>query len=118
MKIFSLFLLLLVAGLSSSFNTDNDISQFYFIQFKINTISTPEEGAKINNFMNKQSGIIGSRADYYTSTYFCYIDINSKLTKVEFENWFKELDLNISCFNKGIETVDKSLSLVELQNCK
>jgi hypothetical protein len=110
-------LLLLIAVLSYSFKpAENNLR--YFVQFKINTIETLEQVNEINKKMLLHSGIEASRADHITSTYFCYLKSGVDYNQKDFENWFKELNLSISCFNKGIDNKDKVINPYILKDCE
>jgi len=121
MKYKNLLLIFSLLLFSTSFGYKNESNNdyiFYFVQFKINTISTAEDQARVNKFMLSKADIVVSRANAESSVYFCYIKIDSKLTEIDFVNWFKELGLTISCFNKGIENKDIAIPQLELKNCK
>jgi hypothetical protein len=110
-------LLLLIAILSYSFKpAQNELR--YFVQFKINTIDTFEQEDEINTKMLLHSGIEASRADHITSTYFCYLKAGTNYSQKDFENWFKTLNLTITCFNKGIDTKDDPIAPHILKDCK
>ncbi len=117
MKRLTPLVLLLITVLSYSFKpTQNDLR--YFVQFKINSIETFEQADEINKKMLLHSGIEASRADHITSTYFCYLKSGSNYDQKDFENWFKKLDLNISCFNKGVDTKNEVIAPYILKDCK
>lgn len=108
--------LLLFVILSFSF-TSLQTNDRYFVQFKINSIETAEQAQHINKQMSLNSNIEASRADYYTSTYFCYLTNGSNSSEEDFKIWFEKLGYKISCFNKGIETKDIGIEIDVLKNC-
>jgi len=110
-------LLVLVTLLSYSFKPAQNNSS-YFIQFKINTISTNDQAMLIDQKMKLNSGIYISRTDYATSTYFCVLKPQIQYSQADFENWFSELGYEISCYNTGIHRTDKVLSTHTLKNCQ
>lgn len=115
MKYISPFLLLILFGLFSHTKPQNTR---YFVQFKINSISTFEEAADINAKMASKSGVYASRADHITSTYFCYLQEGANHDEADFENWFKKMGYTITCFNKGVDTKDEVISPYILKNCQ
>lgn len=92
--------------------------QSYFVQFKITTVSSNDQAMVIDQKMKSKSGIMISRTDYITSTYFCVLKPGIDYNQENFENWFSKLGYEISCFNKGIQSVDKSISPHILKNCQ
>ncbi len=111
-----LFALILFAGLSFSFNNQGTETN-HFVQFKINSISSNDQAMVIDQKMRTKSGIKISRTDYITSTYFCILKDGIIYTQEEFENWFSKLGYEISCYNTGIQSQDKSISPHILKNC-
>jgi len=110
-------LLVLVTLLSYSFKpAQNNLR--YFVQFKINTIETFEQADDVNKKMLLHPGIEASRADHITSTYFCYLKLEADYSQQDFENWFKNIGLSISCFNKGLDTKDEIIAPYLLKECK
>lgn len=111
-----LFVLISLAVMNFSFrNSSSDVS--YFIQFKIDTISTSEEALQIDQKMRSKSGIKISRTDYITSTYFCVLKPGVIYTEDNFTTWFSKLGYEIRCFNQGVQSQDKSISPHILKNC-
>lgn len=109
-------LLLLVTVLSYSFKpVQNDLR--YFVQFKIDSIETFEQADEINKKMISLTGIDASRADHITSTYFCYLKSGVNYNQTQFKNWFKEFNVTISCFNKGIDNKDEIIAPYILKDC-
>ena len=117
MKTKTLLNIFFIALICMSF-VPKQTEQSYFIQFKINTITSNEQAEKIDLKMRSKSGIKVSRTDYITSTYFCVLKPGIDYTKENFENWFSKLGYEIACFNKGIQSVDKSISPHILKNCQ
>ena len=102
--------------LSFSFkNVKSEVS--YFIQFKIETISSNDQAMLIDQKMRSKSGIIISRTDYITSTYFCVLKPGAGYTQSNFETWFSKMGYEIKCFNQSIQSQDKSISPHILKNC-
>lgn len=89
----------------------------HIIMFKINSVSTYEESAKIDNFLQSKDGILASRTNFNNSTYFCFSLKENNLEQQDFENWFKELGYTISCFDKVVEGESASITNSELENC-
>lgn len=117
MKTKTLILTLLIGLLALSF-TKYDTEVSYFVQFKIDTISTNEQAMVIDQKMRSKTGIKISRTDYITSTYFCVLKPGTEYTKENFENWFEKLGYKIYCYNSGIQGQDKSISPYILKNCQ
>ena len=116
MKYKILFITVIFAMFSFTF-IDNTQETSYFVQFKISIISSADQAMVIDQKMRSKSGIKISRTDYITSTYFCVLNPGINYTKENFENWFSKLGYEISCFNKGIQSQDKSISPYVLKNC-
>ena len=117
MKTKTLLITILISLIGFSFtNYNSEVS--YFVQFKIDTISTNEQAMVIDQKMKTKSGIKISRTDYITSTYFCVLKPGIEYTKENFENWFEKLGYKISCYNTGIQGQDKSISPYILKNCQ
>lgn len=116
MKLRLLFLTAVIIFIGTSFKSIT-VDTSYFIQFKIDKITTNEQAVVIDQKMRSKSGIKISRTDYLTSTYFCVLKPGIEYTKENFENWFDKLGYKITCFNKGIQGEDKSISPHILKNC-
>ena len=117
MKRFIPLLLIIITALCYSFKPVQN-SESYFIQFKINSISSNDQAMLVDQKMRLNSGIFISRTDHNTSTYFCVLKPQIQYTQAEFENWFNELGYTISCYNTGIHRTDKVLSTHTLKNCQ
>lgn len=117
MKYLGILSLVLILFSFTNTNQQTEPTTRYFVQFKINTISTFDEEVNINNFMQGLDGIQASRADFYSSTYFCYLNPGYNYTQSQFEGWFETLGYSIQCFHKGIDNIDESLSIETLKNC-
>ena len=90
----------------------------YFVQFKIHTLSSNDQAIDLDKKMVSKSGIVKSRADYKTSTYFCAMKPGVLYTEDEFTKWFKKLGYKISCFNAGIQGQDRMVTPYELEACE
>lgn len=113
------FIFVLFLGiLGFSFSVDSEQSTQYFIQFKINSISTNAEAMAIDQKMKQRSGIFVTRTDYLTSTYYCILNAGIDYTEADFENWFGKLGYEISCFHRGTYNVDQVLSPHSLKDCQ
>ncbi|MFK8039644.1 MAG: hypothetical protein AB8B74_15235 [Crocinitomicaceae bacterium] len=97
-------------------NTDQRIER-HIIVFKINTVSTYEESAKIDTYLQTKDGILASRTNFDNSTYFCYSLKEKNLSQSDFDKWFAELGYSISCFDKVVEGEGVSITNNELENC-
>lgn len=109
-----LIILSLVLTINSSFV--NQQNQF-FVQFRVTAIADNESAQAIDNKMKSKSGIIESRTDYVTSTYFCLLSADADYTKEDFENWFAKMGYTISCYNRGLQNTDMMVSPHILKDC-
>ena len=107
-------ILLIVFAMNSSFVSQP--SQF-FVQFRITTFVVSEAALLIDNKIKSKSGIIESRTDYVTSTYFCLLSAEADYTKEDFENWFAKLGYSISCYSRGVQNIDMMVSPHVLKDC-
>jgi len=89
----------------------------YFVQFRITTFLDSEAALVIDDKIKSKSGIIESRTDYVTSTYFCLLSADADYTKEDFENWFAKLGYSISCYSRGIQNADMMVSPHILKDC-
>lgn len=89
----------------------------YFVQFRITAVADIETAEMIDAKMKTKSGIVESRTDHVTSTYFCLLKVDSEYSKEDFENWFAKLGFSISCFTRGIQNADMMVSPHVLKNC-
>ena len=94
----------------------NQSNQF-FVQFRVMTIADSESALQMDNKMKSKSGIIESRTDYITSTYFCILNAEADYTKEDFVNWFGKMGYTISCYSRGLQNVDMMISPHVLKNC-
>ena len=89
----------------------------YFIQFRILSVADLRTAEMIDSKMKSKTGIVESRTDYITSTYFCLLKVDADYSKEDFENWFTKLGFSISCFTRGIQNTDMMVSPHVLKNC-
>ena len=89
-----------------------------FVQFKVNKISTAEEAKIIDDKIASKKGIISSRSDYVTSTYFCSVSSESDYTFEDFNAWFQKLGYEIGCYNAGTYGNTEMISPHELKKCE
>jgi len=107
-------LLVTVLGLNSSFLVQ---ASNLFIQFRVMTIPDSDAAQQIDQKIGSKAGILESRTDYVTSTYFCLLSPDAEYTKEDFINWFARLGYEISCYSKGIQNVDMMISPHVLKSC-
>lgn len=88
-----------------------------FIQFRISTVVDSEAAAAVDSKMKSKSGVIESRTDYITSTYFCILSADADYTKEDFEAWFGKMGYTISCYSRGLQNTDPMVSPHVLKNC-
>ncbi|MFT4600645.1 MAG: hypothetical protein ACI857_000821 [Arenicella sp.] len=89
----------------------------YFVQFKINKITSELEAKTIDKKLSGKKGILSTKSDHITSTYFCTLSAEAEYSFDEFESWFHKLGYEISCFNKGLHGNGGMKSPHELKNC-
>ncbi len=118
MKI-KLILLLFASSILLSFTTKSsqDEPLRYFVQFKIFTLTTYEQAQEIDEKMMSKSGVMASRTDFITSTYFCFLYPGINISEETFVNWFKKMGYEIGCFHKGIQNIDDSVTPHTLKDC-
>ena len=114
MKTKQFFLLLLFFGVSWYGHSQ----AVYFVQFKINSVSDAEEATVIDNKIASKKGVISSRTDHVTSTYFCSISTENDYTIEDFSSWFKKLGYEISCYNSGSYGNTEMISPHDLKKCE
>ena len=68
--------------------------------------------------MSEQTGILASRADHHSSTYFCFANKSANLSQSDFSKWFKALGYTISCYNQVIDGEAPAVNIDILKNCK
>lgn len=90
----------------------------YFVQFKIETVSSATDAQKIDAKISSKKGIVSSRTDHVTSTYFCSINNENIYSEDDFRNWFSKLGFEITCFNIGNYGNSTLISPHELKNCE
>ncbi|MBL7898833.1 MAG: hypothetical protein JNJ99_09885 [Crocinitomicaceae bacterium] len=105
----SMFLLSFV---HSSFQASNA-----FVQFRILSPLDSDSARKIDEKIGSKSGVLESRTDFVTSTYFCLLSPDADFTKEDFEEWFLKLGFEIACYNKGIQNIDAVISPHALKSC-
>lgn len=108
--------LLLVLTLSYSFATKQTETS-YFVQFKINTVSSNDQAMVIDQKMRLKSGIKLTRTDYMSSTFFCVLEPQIQYSEQDFKNWFEQLGYKISCYNTGIQGKEQIIAPIILKNC-
>ncbi len=95
-----------------------DQSETYFVQFKILTVDNVVQATQIDKEMRARLNIEVSRTDHNTSTYFCVLNHGSVVDQEIFEDHFKDMGYEISCFSSGIQFVDRVIPPQTLKNCQ
>jgi len=106
------FIAALFLGSSFKFQTVQ-----YFVQFRVSAVTDIESANAIDAKMNTKSGIVESRTDHITSTYFCLLSADADYTRADFETWFGKMGYTISCYSRGTQNVDMMASPHVLKNC-
>ncbi|MBI3133772.1 MAG: hypothetical protein HYZ14_03765 [Bacteroidetes bacterium] len=89
----------------------------YFVQFRIMAVPDSESAKEVDEKMSSKAGILDSRTDYITSTYFCLLSADADYAREDFENWFAKMGYSISCYSRGMQNVDMMISPHVLKNC-
>jgi hypothetical protein len=116
MKIFFFRITVLLVLFSMNCSFVKQANQF-FVQFRVTVISDSDAALVVDAKMKSKSGIIESRTDHVTSTYFCLLSPDADYTKENFENWFAKLGYSISCYNRGLQNTDMMISPHILKDC-
>lgn len=90
----------------------------YYVQFKVSSVADLESAELIDKKMSTKKGILSTRTDHITSTFFCTMSGDMTYAFEDFESWFKKMGYEISCFNKGIQGDGGMVSPHELKNCE
>lgn len=90
----------------------------YYVQFKVSSVTDIESAEEIDKKMSSKKGVLSTRTDHITSTFFCTLSAEGDYDFEDFENWFKKMGFEISCFNKGIQGDGGMVSPHELKNCE
>jgi hypothetical protein len=106
--------LLLLSLLMLSFSNQTN---YHFVQFRVLAIADAETAKLIDQKIGSKAGIIESRADHITSTYFCLLTADSGYTEEDFKTWFAKLGFEITCYTKGVQNLDVMVSPHVLKNC-
>lgn len=114
LRIVRITVLFILFAINSSFIFQT--TQF-FVQFRITTPVDSEAALTIDSKIKSKSGIIESRTDHVTSTYFCLLSADADYTKEDFENWFAKLGYSISCYSRGMQNEDMMISPHILKDC-
>ena len=112
-----IFLILIFGLIGFSGTMEKNQEHQYFIQFKIHTISTNEEATAIDDKIGGKSGIFSIQTDHITSTCFCLLNPGDDYSEDDFIGWFKKMGYAISCFHKGVQSVDAVLSTKKKKKC-
>lgn len=112
-KILSVTICLLVSMLAWTQDSPD-----YYVQFKVNTVSSMDEAKAIDKKMANKKGIITTHTDHITSTYFCTMSGDAEYIFDDFEGWFEKMGYEIVCFNKGIKGDGRMLSPHSFKNCE
>jgi hypothetical protein len=109
-----LSVILVLALMMLSFSTQTN---YHFVQFRVLAIPDSETARAIDEKIGSKSGIIESRADHVTSTYFCLLTADSGYTEDDFKAWFAKLGFEIACYSEGVQNIDVMISPHILKNC-
>lgn len=111
-------LILLAAIILTSFVYSSDQTSNSFVQFRILSPLNAESALKIDEKIGSKSGVIESRADYVTSTYFCLLSSEAEYSKEDFVTWFAKMGYEIACYSRGIQNIDPMVSPHVLKDCE
>ena len=88
-----------------------------FAQFAINQDITINQSAAIDAYMSALPGIVISRADHITKSYYCIMEVGTSISWNEFITHFDNLGYTISCYNTGVKGTDSLIDPITLKNC-
>lgn len=100
------------------FSAYSQDSPDYYVQFKVNSVTTIEQAKAIDKKMEGKKGIISTHTDHITSTYFCTMSGEAEYVFEDFESWFEKMGYEIVCFNKGIRGDGGMMSPHALKDCE
>lgn len=101
-----------------SFMYSSDQAGNSFVQFRILSPLNAESAQKIDEKIGSKSGILESRSDYVTSTYFCLLAPEAEYGKEDFVGWFAKMGYEIACYSMGLQNVDPMVSPHVLKDCE
>ncbi len=111
--------LLLVYSLATSFGiAESNQTDTYFVQFKIINLNSQDDASKIDNLMRAKSNIQISRTDVINDVYFCVLSSGISADENQFRTWFRDMGYEISCFNAGLQFVDRLIPPTTLKLCQ
>jgi hypothetical protein len=109
--------ILLISLFSLSFNSHKNDELSYFVQFKIFTVNSQSDAMLIDTKMRHKSGVMMSRTDHITSTYYAVLNPGVDYTEAQFIKWFDKLGYTIGCFYKGVFQQNEIIAPHTLKNC-
>ena len=106
------FLVLLIAlcSFTSINERESILTKKYFVQFIVSDVNNKSEAVEIDMKMRELPGVQSSRMDYVSKKYYAIIDGEHKYNEEFFNDKFKKLGFQITCFRRGIHGKDKVIN--------
>jgi len=108
-KIF--FTLAFLSLITGSFAANIGIGPDKFVQFYVSSLENREKATELNEFLKSKDGVKISRVDSHSKIVFVIFNADKNYTESDFTNWMNEKGYTFSCFNAGIQGVDKFIQL-------
>ena len=113
-KIF--FTLAFLSLITGSFAANIVIGPDKFVQFYVSSLENREKATELNEFLKSKDGIKISRVDSHSKIVFVIFNADKNYTESDFTNWMNEKGYTFSCFNAGIQGVDKFIQ-IKAEDC-
>ncbi|MDH4471034.1 MAG: hypothetical protein QE487_00415 [Fluviicola sp.] len=97
-----LLLLLLVCSSSVIAQGNEPQQEIGYVRILLNDLTTWEQVTTIDNFVRTKNGVVITRTDQYSDTFFAQYNINSGVTEQDFVLWITSLGFEAKCVVSGI----------------
>jgi hypothetical protein len=98
----SLLLLLLFCSTAVLAQGNEPQQEIGYVRVLLNDLTTWEQVTIIDDFVRAKNGVIITRTDHYSDTFFAQYNLNSGVSEQDFVSWITSLGFDAKCVVSGI----------------
>ena len=98
----SLLLLLFFCSTAVSAQGNEPQQEIGYVRILLNDLTTWEQVTTLDDFVRSKNGVIITRTDHYSDTFFAQYNLNSGVTEQDFVSWITSQGFEAKCVVSGI----------------
>lgn len=95
-----LLLSMFFIGTAAAQNTSGN-SGVGYVRIQLGDITTTDQEVEVDDFIRAKAGVLMSRTDHNTDTYYAHFDRASGIAETDFLSWLQALGIQTYCMVSG-----------------